>query len=131
MALVGRWRELVAPVSVAALGAALLAGCGTSEANAPLVGYRPPVPGSSELVVLYSRGPSDGLGHADVLKQDSKTIQVRVRFKQSNGTSDLVAEINETTAVLKEPPGSREVLDASGEPIPLKSINDYPRVSNQ
>ncbi len=64
-----------------------------------------------------------------MLKEDATTVQIRVRFEQSNRTSDLVAEVNEATAVLNEPVGDRKILDESGDPIPLKNVSDYPRVS--
>jgi hypothetical protein len=107
---------------------ALTAACVIGRTTADLAGYRPTQPNSDRLTVLYVEGSSDGPGHVEVLRQDTSQVQVRVTYKRSDKTSNLIAVVREAVATLKKPLGSRKVVDQDGNQLAVKRPEDYPRV---
>jgi hypothetical protein len=114
-------------LTITLIGLALTSAC-SGRATADLVGYRPVQPDSNQLTVIYGEGPSDGPGKGEILRQDDDQIQIRVTFKRYDGTSALEEVFHETVVTLKEPIGSRTVVDEEGTQLPVVKPEDFPRV---
>ena len=117
-----------ATLAITCVTLALTSACTVGQATAELAGYRPTPPNSNQLTVIYEEGEDDGPGHGDVVKQDANQVQVRVKYKRSDETNVLIGVYREAVVTLKEPLGSRRVVDQDGKPLAVKNTDDLPSV---
>ncbi len=111
-------RSRVARGAAIAIMLSATAGCGGDDmTQAQVQGYRPG-PGANQVTVVYLSGPDDHSAVAEVVSQEAAAVEVAVRFKRAESTSDSIAVPREVVVTLDDPLGDRRLLDQEGQPVP-------------
>lgn len=108
--------------TAALLGASsmILSGCSQYQSTAHLDGYQAG-PGPRQITVFYLVDPADPDGKAEIIKQTTSDVTIRVRYVHDDDTNTAMAIAKKVVVDLAAPLDGRTVRDQSGTPIPAKA----------
>src|SRR5688500_5055615 len=91
----------------------------STPGRATLLSYEPAPDGRQEILVLLGLGRVDSINFVDA-QEDANAIRVNVSVIHWRGLVPADMKMVYVPVVLQRPLGDRSVLDAAGQPVPLR-----------